>query len=110
MHRFFRFPLVLLALASAAHSQSYVIRTFAGGGLPPDTFGYWQRIAIDRAGNIFVALSEYAVVVRVDSTGALTVVAGNGKAGFSGDNGPATAAQLNYPVGVALDSSGNLYI
>ncbi len=40
----------------------------------------------------------------------ITTVAGNGTAGYSGDNGPATSAQLIYPHGVAVDSAGNLYI
>ena len=44
------------------------------------------------------------------STGIITTVAGNGTAGYSGDGGPATSAELNSPAGVALDSSGNIYI
>ena len=50
-------------------------------------------------------------VLRLDATtGILTLVAGNGTPGFSGDNGPATSAQLNSPAGVAVDSAGNVYI
>jgi DNA-binding beta-propeller fold protein YncE len=43
-------------------------------------------------------------------SGDITTVAGNGAYGFSGDNGPAASAELNVPVGVAVDSAGNLYI
>src|SRR5262249_21573685 len=49
-------------------------------------------------------------VFKVDSAGSMTLVAGNSRAGFSGDGGPATAAKLNAPGGMAFDSKGNLYI
>ena len=66
---------------------------------------------MDGAGNVFLVSQSYNVVFRRDGvTGILTVVAGNGAPGFSGDNGPATSAQLNRPNGVAVDSAGNLYI
>ena len=44
------------------------------------------------------------------SSGIITTVAGNGTVGYTGDGGPATAAQLNYPSGVAVNSAGNLFI
>ena len=46
----------------------------------------------------------------VKATGDIITVAGNGHAGYSGDNGPATAAELNAPGGVAVDPAGNLFI
>jgi Dockerin type I domain/NHL repeat len=49
-------------------------------------------------------------VRRVDATGIITTIAGNGTAGYAGDNGQATAAELNHPSGAAYDSAGNLYI
>ncbi|MCH8267492.1 MAG: hypothetical protein IH846_08240, partial [Acidobacteria bacterium] len=49
-------------------------------------------------------------MVKVSPTGVLTVVAGNGIAGFSGDDGLATSASLNIPSGVGVDAVGNLYI
>jgi sugar lactone lactonase YvrE len=68
-----------------------------------------QSIAADRAGNVFFA--DQNTVLRLDATtGVLTLVAGNGTPGFSGDNGPATSAQLATPGGIAVDSAGNLYI
>ena len=71
-----------------------------------DRLGY---VAADRAGNVFFV--DQNTVLRLDAaTGILTLVAGNGTPGFSGDNGPATSAQLNGPAGVAVDSAGNLYI
>ena len=54
---------------------------------------------------------DYNIVRRLGAaSGVLTLVAGNGTYGFSGDNGPASSAQLAYPADVAVDSSGNLYI
>jgi uncharacterized protein (TIGR03437 family) len=66
-------------------------------------------VAVDSAGNLFIADQSNRRVRKV-SSGVITTVAGSGTEGFSGDNGPATSAQLSYPVGVAVDSDGSLYI
>ena len=69
------------------------------------------EIAFDTNGNLFIADSQNGRVRRVDaSTGIITTVAGNGGFTFSGDGGLATAASLNHPAGVALDTNGNLFI
>src|SRR5262249_37917566 len=49
-------------------------------------------------------------VFKVDANGNLTRLAGNGRAGYSGDGGPATAAQLSFPMGIAIDASGNVFV
>ncbi|HEX5431705.1 MAG TPA: IPT/TIG domain-containing protein [Bryobacteraceae bacterium] len=67
-------------------------------------------IAVDAAGNLYIADSGNQVIRKVDPSGVITTIAGNGTPGFSGDNGPATQASLNYPSGVAVDAAGNLYI
>ena len=67
-------------------------------------------VALDGAGNLFIADSSNHRVRKVDTSGIITTVAGNGSFGFSGDGGPATSARLGSPSGVALDSSGNLFI
>ncbi|HYV36642.1 MAG TPA: NHL repeat-containing protein, partial [Gemmataceae bacterium] len=68
-------------------------------------------VAVDSSGNVFIADAANARVRKVDhSTGEITTIAGNGTAGFGGDNGPATGASLNYPVAIALDATGHLYI
>jgi uncharacterized protein (TIGR03437 family) len=108
---------VSLALAAswAASGQPYTISTFAGGGLPGNVAGVSaslygpSNVAVDKAGNLFLA--DGCSVLRLDAaTGVLTVVAGNGTPGYSGDNGLATAAQIFNPWGVAVDSAGTLYI
>jgi len=66
-------------------------------------------MASDSAGDIYIADDAGARVERI-SNGQVTTVAGTGTYGFSGDGGPATAAALNGPLGVAVDSGGNLYI
>jgi sugar lactone lactonase YvrE len=68
-----------------------------------------QQLAVG-SGNLYIADTSNNRVRRVDlATGTITTFAGTGTSGFSGDGGPATAAQLNYPVGLAI-GSGNLYI
>ncbi|MBI2355311.1 MAG: hypothetical protein HYV06_09830, partial [Deltaproteobacteria bacterium] len=68
-------------------------------------------VALDSAGNLYIAdTSNYRIRKVTAESGIITTVAGNGSRGFSGDGGEATAAQLNIPFGVALDSAGNLYV
>jgi uncharacterized protein (TIGR03437 family) len=67
-------------------------------------------IVADAAGNLYVADTGNHAIRKIDALGMIGTVAGTGAAGFGGDGGPATAAQLRSPVGIALDASGNLYI
>ncbi len=67
-------------------------------------------IAVDTAGNIYIADWGNNRVRKVDVNGIISTFAGNGIAGFSGDGGAAAQAQLQAPAGVALDASGNVYI
>ncbi len=69
-----------------------------------------SAIAIDSAGNAYIADTNNHRVRMISPGGVITTVAGTGVSGFSGDNGPATSAELNAPQGVAIDASGNLYI
>lgn len=69
-----------------------------------------RGVAVDRSGNIFISDGSHRVR-RIDAvTGIVRTVAGTGLAGFSGDTGLATSAQLNTPMGLATDAAGNLYI
>ncbi len=68
-------------------------------------------LAVDAAGNVFIADTSNNVIRRVDArTGTITRVAGTGDPGFSGDGGPAAAAALSVPIGLGLDGKGNLYV
>jgi len=67
-------------------------------------------ITVDKAGNIYFADSGNHKIRRISTSGIITTVAGNGFPAFTGDGGPAISAQLNNPTGVAVDSSGNVYI
>ena len=67
-------------------------------------------VAVDSSDNLYIADSLHNRIRKVDTSGIITTLAGNGTYGYSGDNGPATSAELYYPYGVEVDSSGNLYI
>jgi sugar lactone lactonase YvrE len=104
-----------VAIPSALFAQS--ILTVAGGGTDdgrPATLAALSGpsgMAVDAAGNLFIADGCNNRIRRVAAgSGIITTVAGNGSGGFSGDGAAATAAQLQCPYGVALDSAGNLYI
>ena len=123
----------LLAAAAALHGsstllgQNYLLTTIGGSPLTAADFTpgapvgdggpYWDavfqvawRLTMDRAGNIYVADRTGHRIRRIGTDGIVTTVAGTGVAGYSGDGGPAVAAQLNEPAGVAFDGQGNLYI
>jgi trimeric autotransporter adhesin len=80
-----------------------------GGQATSAQLNYPFGVAVDGQGNLYIA-DQVNQRVRKVSGGIITTVAGTGTAGYSGDGGQATSAQLNYPVGVAVDGQGNLYI
>ncbi len=69
-----------------------------------------QGITVDAAGNLFIADSSGGSIRKITPDGVINTVAGNGTPGFGGDGGPATAAQISYPMAVALDTQGFLFI
>jgi sugar lactone lactonase YvrE len=84
---------------------------FSGDGGPATSaeLAYPQGVAVDASGNLYIADTDNSRIRKVTS-GTITTVAGTGVYGYSGDNGPATSAELYYPYGVAVDAAGNLYI
>ncbi|MFN0167625.1 MAG: hypothetical protein ACKV22_14455 [Bryobacteraceae bacterium] len=103
--------------ASAETEAAFFIDTVAGGnflgdGLPASSaqLSDAQGVAVDFAGNLYIADPGNHRVRRVSSSGIIDTVAGTGSPGFSGDGGPAGKAQLNLPYGIAVDGTGTLYI
>jgi NHL repeat len=81
-----------------------------GGLATAATLDSPQSVAVDASGDVFIADTYNNEIREVTPGGTISLFAGNGTAGYSGDNGPATAAQLTSPSGVAVDSLGNVYI
>jgi len=101
-------------------APSGILSAFAGSGVP----GYAgdrgnataaqlkapAGIAVDNAGNVYIADAGNNCIRKVTPAGMISTIAGNGVAGYAGDGGNATAAQLNAPASIAVDSAGNVYI
>jgi hypothetical protein len=87
--------------------------TYTGDGGQATNATLMQPIAVmfDAAGNLYISDDMAYVIRKVTPDGIITTIAGNGTPGYSGDGGPATAAQFNYLLNCsAIDSYGNLYI
>ncbi len=96
-----------------------IISTVVGN---PDSFGYsgdggpataaklgpCTGVAFDAAGNMYIADQQNQKIRKVSTSGTITTFAGNGTGGYSGDGGPATAAQMKNPYGMVFDAAGNM--
>ena len=85
---------------------------FSGDNGPASSaqLGLVGAIAVDSAGNVYLGDLTNLRVRRIDPMGTITTFAGTGTSGFSGDNGPATAAKITQATGLATDDAGNVYI
>jgi len=81
-----------------------------GGPATKAEFSYPDGIVADAAGNIYISDAEGGRVRKVDIHGIVSTYVGTAIAGYSGDGGPATSAELLYPGPMVFDNSGNLYI
>lgn len=109
---------VSIAMLAGVHgllAQQYVISTQAGGTPPPTpvaaltaSIGTPSVVAVNGAGQTY--FESLNCIFRIETNGALTRVAGNGRPGFSGDGGSALTAQIGHVEGLAVDASGNIYI
>ncbi len=97
-------------LTRAAGSGSSVGYSGDGGPATSAQLNQPQGVAVDAAGNLYIADTYNCVIRKVAADGTIATVAGSGTCGYAGDGGPATGAQLNLPYGTAVDSAGNLYI
>lgn len=108
--------LLLLSLATTLGAQTnWTLRTIAGGTAAGDggnaaeaSIRFLQGVATDTAGNIYISDADDHRIRRIDSTGRITTLVGNGLPGFAGDGGQATAGRVNTPYGLCVTPLGDL--
>jgi trimeric autotransporter adhesin len=119
MRSVIKFLAVITFCLSNTASAVDIITAFAGTGKPGDAgdggpalaaqFVNPRGMAFDAAGNLYIVDENAARIRKVSRAGIVTTIAGDGTPGFAGDGGPALAAKLRDPRGLAIDSAGNLY-
>lgn len=97
-------------ITTVAGSYSLGAGYSGDGGLATAARIHCSRVCLDTAGNIYITDRANCVVRKINTSGIITTVAGNGSCGYSGDGGPATAAGLDNVWGIAADRYGNLFI
>jgi hypothetical protein len=108
--------LFLILSIPIGFAQSGIITTYVGPQLPVNGelainqgIDFPASVIPDGAGGFYMASQYQNRVYRVDAGGKISLIAGNGVMGYSGDGRAATSAQLNTPWGIAVDGAGNLY-
>jgi hypothetical protein len=102
---------LITTVVGSGPTTSEVAGDFSGDGGPATAarLDTPEGLAVDAAGNLFIADLGNQRIRKVSPDGIITTVAGTGEAGYSGDGGPATQARLNGPLGLAVDGAGNLF-
>jgi hypothetical protein len=100
---------IINIFAGTCDNSFHIGYTGDGGPATAANFYLPSGVAADRFGNVYIS-DMYNNVVRKVHNGIITTFAGTGTGGHSGDGGPALAAQLRKPIGLAVDSIGNVYI
>jgi streptogramin lyase len=114
------FTLLLTLSSSLLTVSAQIISTVAGNGTQNFSgdggqataaqMNYTSDMAFDASGNMYIADNFNNRIRKVNTSGIITTMGGNGTAGYSGNGGPATVAELNSPSGVDADAAGNVYI
>src|SRR5579872_7276239 len=108
------------AIAASCFGQTFTINTIAGNGVQgfagdggpavnAELFAF-AGLAVDSAGNVFIADTGNCRIRIVVPGGTISTVAGSAICAYTGDNGQATSATLSSPQGVTVDAAGNIYI
>jgi protein gp37 len=110
-----KFLALALCVSSPLVLRAQNVSTVAGGGsnnVPAlsVSIGGPEAVVKDAAGNTYILDNFFSRILKVNVSGVLTVFAGNGTAGFSGDGAPAAGAQLHGPSAMFMDTSGNFFI
>ena len=98
-------------ITNVAGSGSGIGSPYSGDGIPATATVLDPFIqTFDNSGNLYNADKANSRIEKVNTSGIIYTIVGNGTHGYSGDNGPATAAEISYPENVVLDGCGNIYI
>src|ERR1700758_2907306 len=112
--------LLLLLIICIGQIHGQIITTIAGNGTGAYSGDGGQAtiaelyrpigVTFDMIGNLYISDESNNRIRLINSSGVINTIAGNGTAGFSGDGGQATAAELFFPADVTFDKTGNMYI